>query len=78
MDCLRSSDRLICLGECYHVFSGFNFDLRKLTKTDGNYLIVSNSTSHNYYINVCETASNTPCANDTAWHIGVCQIDRNK
>jgi len=41
-------------------------------------MIVSNSTNHNYYINVCEAAANTSCANDTVRNIGVCQIDRNK
>lgn len=62
----------------YDVLAGFNFDLRKLIKTDGYYLIVSNSTNHNYYINVCEGVSNTACSSDTARHIGVCQMDRNK
>lgn len=60
------------------MFSAFNFDLRKLTKTDGNYLIVSNSTNHNYYINVCEAVAKSACTNDVSRHIGVCQVDRHE
>ena len=60
------------------VFLGFTFDLRQLTKTNDSYLVFSNSTDHNYYINVCEDTVNTACINDTARHIGVCQAERSK
>jgi len=60
--------------------AGYSFDLRALAlkpSVEGKayYLVPSNKSNHDYYVNVCERVSGTPC-DDRTQSMSVCQQDR--